>query len=79
MLLVQNIRHIFLKNPLSKASISAMSPLTSRQHSEPYSRIDSLIGAVRVVLILTTRALVVQFELHKCIIYQFSLQMVKLY
>ena len=39
-LLGQIIRQIFLKHPLWKASIFAMSHLTTRQHSEPYSKID---------------------------------------
>ncbi len=39
-LLGQNIPHTFLKHPLWKASIFAMSPLTTRQHSESYSKID---------------------------------------
>ena len=42
-LLGQNIRQIFLKHPFWKASIFAMSPLITRQHSEPYSKIDFIL------------------------------------
>ena len=38
-ILGQNIPIVF-KHPLWKASIFAMSPLTTRQHPEPYSKID---------------------------------------
>ena len=39
----QIIRQIFLRHPLWNASIFAMSPLTTRQHSEPYSRMDFIL------------------------------------
>ena len=39
-LLGQKIRQIFLRLPLWKALILFMSPLTTRQHSEPYMRTD---------------------------------------
>ena len=39
-LLGQNIQQNFLEHRLWKASIFAMSPLTTGQHSEPYSKID---------------------------------------
>ena len=39
-LLGQNIQQIFLKHPLWKALIFAMSTLTTSQHSQPYRKIN---------------------------------------
>ena len=49
----QKMRHIFLKDPLSKASILFLLPFTTRQHFEPYRKTDlTLLLYYSVIFVL---------------------------